>query len=626
MPTQFVSCYVLVYQACRGDRLQMKRARSRSFPNLVMGLLIASLLICALPYGRATAAISWAQRPLRRPSNRDQDAAQRPRLVLLIVVDQFRYDYLTRYGDLFGEKGIGRLLRQGASWTEANYDHMPTYTAPGHAVLMTGAWPSQTGIIANDWYEQSTGRKVKCVTDDSANVLAGRQGEKGYSPRQLLCSTIGDELRLADNDRSKVIGISAKNRSAILPVGRRANAAYWFSDDTGNMASSTYYFNQMPEWVTRFNNQRMADGWFGARWDRLLPEAEYLKRAGKDDVPWENLDKSSNDSNFFPHIITGGAAKPSRPFFKALVYTPFSNDLLLTFAEEAISNEKLGDDNDTDVLSVSFSANDYVGHRFGPNSQEAMDMTLRVDRQIGTLLDFVDARIGLQNTIVIFTADHGASPVPELAALQNLPGRRWQKADMLRLVEDGLKAKYGRKDHPAADYIRSFTNKQETEKGLLNGNFYLNRAALQRDGIDLDECERVVGELAMQMPGAARFFTRAQLENGRISAGDDIARRVLHGFYPQRSGDVIIVFEPYSILFDPPDDPTDPLTSATHGSPYSYDTHVPLIIMGRGFRPGKYTQAATPADLASTLAQVLNVQAPSCAVGRVLAEALGNSP
>ena len=616
MPAQFVSSYMLDYQACRGDRFQMKSARSRRFPRLTLAALFVVLFAFV---------ISWAQRPLRRPSNRDENSAQRPRLVLLIVVDQFRYDYLTRYGDLFGRKGIGRLLRQGASWTETNYDHIPTYTAPGHTVLMTGAWPSQTGIIANEWYEQSTGRRVKSVTDDSTSMLAGKPGEKGYSPRRLLCSTVGDELRLADNDRSKVVGISAKNRSAILPVGRRANAAYWFSDDTGNMTSSTYYFDQMPAWVTRFNSRRMADSWFGARWERLLPEAEYLKRAGKDDVPWENLDKTSNDTNFFPHIVTGGAAKPSRFFYKALVYTPFSNDLLVAFTEEAITNEELGSDTDTDVLSVSFSANDYAGHRFGPNSQEAMDMTLRVDRQIGTLLDFVDARIGLQNTIVIFTADHGASPVPELATLQKLPGRRWQKADMLKLVEDGLKAKYGRRDRPAADYIRTFSNKQDTEEGLLNSNFYLNHAALQRDGIDLDECERVVGELAMQMPGAARFFTRAQLENGRISAGDDVARRVLHGFYPQRSGDVVVVFEPYSILFDPPDDPTDPLSSATHGSPYSYDTHVPLIIMGRGFRPDKYWQAATPADLAPTLAHVLNVQAPSCSIGRVLAEALGNS-
>src|SRR5882762_10139141 len=203
------------YQARRGDRFQMKRARSRRFPSLILGLLIASLLTCALPYGRATAGISWAQRPLRRPTNREEDARKRPRLVLLIVVDQFRYDYLTRYGDLFGEKGIGRLLRQGASWTEANFDHMPTFTAPGHAVFMTGAWPSQTGIIANEWYERDTGRKVKSVTDDSTVKLGGKPGEKGFSPGRLLCSSMGDELRIADGDRSKVIGISAKDRSAI---------------------------------------------------------------------------------------------------------------------------------------------------------------------------------------------------------------------------------------------------------------------------------------------------------------------------------------------------------------------------------------------------------------------------
>jgi len=599
----------------------MKSALSKSVSMLAV-LLVATFLTCALPHGRAT-AVSWEQGS-RRPST-VPGSGGKPRLVLLIVVDQFRYDYLTRYGDLFGRKGIGRLMGQGASWTEANYDHVPTATAPGHATLMTGAWPSLTGIIENEWYEQQTGRRVKAVTDDSTLMLAGKPGEKGYSPRRLLCSTVGDELRAADNDRSKVIGIAAKHRSAIMTAGRRASAAYWFSDDNGNMTSSTYYFDQMPEWVTRFNSRRMADGWFGARWDRLLPESEYLKRAGKDDVPWENLDKTSSDTNYFPHVITGGVAGPSRAFYKALNYTPFSNDLLVAFAEEAISNEGLGDDNETDVLSVSFSANDYAGHRFGPNSQEAMDMTLRVDRQIGTLLDFVDARVGLQNMVVVFTADHGASPVPELAALQKLPGRRWQKADMLRLVQDGLKAKYGRPDRPAADYIRTFTNKLETEEGLLNNNLYLNHAALLRDGVDPDECARVVGELAMQMPGAARFFTRAQLENGRISVGDDVGRRVLHGFYPQRSGDVILVFEPYVNLFDPPDDPMDPRATATHGSPYSYDTHVPLIIMGRSFSRGNYTQAATPADLAPTLAHVLKVQAPSCAVGRVLAEALGSS-
>ena len=595
----------------------MNRFRSKGVlaPLLVLFLALAG----ALP-------ISSAQAPRRTGARREITKASqspRPRLVLLIVVDQFRYDYLSRFGDLFGRDGIGRLMREGALWTEANFDHVPTFTAPGFAVFMTGAGPSQTGIVANEWYERETGRKVKSTTDDSTMMLAGKPGEKGMGPRRLLCSTVGDELRLADNDRSKVIGISQKNRSAILPAGRRANAAYWFSTDNGNIISSTYYFEHLPDWVVRFNDRHLPDALFGARWDRLLPnEAEYLRRAGRDDVPWENLDKSSADTNFFPHVVTGGSTAPDKPFYRALDYTPFSNDVLVALAEEAITNEKLGAGDNTDVLSVGFSANDYVGHRFGPYSQEAMDMTLRVDQQIGKLLDFVDARVGLRNSIVIFTADHGASPVPEQAALQNLAGRRYQKADLVKVAEDGLQARYARKDRPATDYLQTFKNRDEIEQGLLNHNFYLNRVALQRDGVDLEEAERVLGEAVMKVPGVARYFTREQLEKNSISPADPVARRVLHGFYSQRSGDVIIVYEPYAIQFDPPDDPTDPRSSATHGSPYSYDTHVPLIIMGRGFASGRYAQAAAPTDIAPTLAHVLGVEAPSCSAGRVLAEAL----
>ncbi len=586
----------------------MKNRRAKS-------LLIATLLLLL-------AFAFFAQAQPRR-STRASSNKTRPRLVLLIVVDQFRYDYLTRFGDMFGTRGLGRLLREGAFWTDANFDQVPTFTAPGHAVFMTGAWPSQTGIVANDWYEQGTGNRVKSITDDSLMAVGGRDGEKGKSPRRLLCSTVGDELRLADRDQSKVIGISTKDRSAILPAGRHANAAYWFSTDNGNMMSSAYYFNQLPEWVTRFNERHMADKFFAQPWNRVLPdESEYLKRAGKDDVPWENLDKSSNDTNYFPHVVTGGMKTPGRMFYKALQYTPFANDILVAFAEEAIANEKLGARDVPDILSVSFSANDYVGHRFGPYSQEAMDMTLRVDRQIGTLLDFVEAHVGLQNTVVVLTADHGASPVPEQAAIMNLPGKRYQKLDLLDFVEAGLKARYARKDRPANDYVRNFTSKEGTERGIINGNFYLNRAALVRDGIDLDECERVVGELTMRMPGAARYFTRAQLESKSISPTDVVGRRVLNGFYPERSGDVIVVFEPYNILFDLPDEPADPRSTATHGSPYSYDTHVPLIIMGENFSAGHYLQPVTPADIAPTLASLLQIQAPSCSIGRILSEGM----
>ena len=577
------------------------------------GLFAAALLvICCAVF------ISPAQ-PAGQGRGAAPAANNRARLVVLIVVDQFRYDYLTRFGDLFTSRGLGRLVRDGASWTEANYDHVPTQTAPGHATLMTGAWPSETGIIANEWFDVGIEKRITSVTDDDTMMLEGRPGQKGKSPRRLLCSTLGDELRLANNDRSKVIGISVKDRSAILPVGRHANAAYWFSTDTGNMVSSTYYFDQMPQWVARFNARRPADKWFGGEWQRLLPsENEYLKRAGKDDVPWENQDKSSRDTNYFPHRVTGGAEAPGRAFYRALEFTPFTNDLLLTFAKEAIINENLGSDEDPDFLSVSFSANDYVGHRFGPYSQEAMDVTLRVDRQIESLFDFIDARIGLANAVFVFTADHGVSPVPEHGALKKLPSFRVPRDELLKAVKDGLKARYARSDRPADDYIRTFS----TSSGLINNNFYLNRAALARDGIDLDESERVVGEAAMRVPGVARYFTRAQLEKSAPPLSDAVARRVHHGFNPQRSGDVIVVLEPYKLLFSLPEDPADTRSTTTHGSPYGYDTHVPLIIMGRGFLAGSYAQAATPADIATSLAQVLHIQSPSCSVGRVLVEGL----
>jgi predicted AlkP superfamily pyrophosphatase or phosphodiesterase len=583
----------------------MKRLGVRGFTSLIT---VAGLLL--------SFATSLAQTGPARPS----DATERPRLVLLIVVDQFRFDYLTRFSDLFGRNGIGRLVRDGASWTNADYDQVPTYTAPGHASLMTGSWPRQNGIVANDWFERETGRKVSSVTDDATDLLEGRPGAKGYSPRRLLCSTVGDELREASADRSRVIGISAKGRSAILPTGRRASAAYWNSTDNGNMVSSTYYFNRVPDWVAQFNRRRPADSWFGARWERLLPESEYVKRAGKDEVPWENLDKTSNDSNSFPHVITGGARALEKLYYRAIEYSPYANELLLAFAKEAITNEQLGTDKDTDVLSVSFSGNDRVGHRFGPDSHEVMDMVLRVDQQIGSLLDFVDEHVGLRNTIVIFTADHGVAPVPEYRQSRKLAGRRMPEADLRKIIEDGLKAHYGRPGRLANDYIRNFGS--NNEPGVINANIYLNQAALKRDGIDPAECQKVVGDLAMRLPGARRYFRRIQLESNRIPPSDSMARRVKNGFFSSRSGDVILVLEPYNHIFDLPDDPLDTRSTATHGSGYRYDTHVPLIMMGPGFAAGKYARTATPADIAPTLANVLRATVPSCSSGRVLAEAI----
>ena len=554
------------------------------------------------------AAVTLGQ---RRPQS--DTLAKRPRLVLLIVIDQFRYDYLDRFGDLFGANGLRRLWRDGASWTQSNYDHMPTYTAPGHATIMTGAYPAETGIIGNEWLDRATGTRITSVSDSTTKLLGDNQTGGGASPRRLMASTVGDELRLATNDRAKVIGISVKDRSAILPAGRHANAAYWFS--SGKFVSSTYYFNQLPSWVTAFNSPNLANKYFGAKWERLLPENEYIKRAGPDNASWEG--SGPGDTNSFPHTITGGLTAPGTEFYNALDYSPFTNDLLVSFAEQAIANEQLGQDDDTDVLTVSFSANDFVGHRYGPYSQEAMDITLRVDRQIAGLLDFVQERVGLSNTLIAFTADHGVSPSPEHAAALGLGGARIKTADLFATIGKAISARYnphGKSPDPSADYLLKINESGTMREVFINGNLYFNYDALRRDGVSVEELSQVVVSAALTVPGVARAFSRTQLLRGETSITDPIERRVLHGFYPARSGDVVLVPEPYKYLGD--------TLPATHGSPYSYDTHVPTIIMGPGINPGRYFEPATPADIAPTLAAVLRVTPPTSATGRVLIEAI----
>ncbi|HEV2859396.1 MAG TPA: alkaline phosphatase family protein [Pyrinomonadaceae bacterium] len=544
--------------------------------------------------------------PAARPQARaPQPQGARPRLVLLIVVDQFRYDYLERFGDLFAAGGLRRLMREGASWTEANYDHVPTETAPGHATLMTGAWPAETGIISNEWYDRESNRRIANSSDPGARLLGGGPSENASSPRNLLVSTLGDELKLATAGRAKVVGVSIKDRGAILPAGRMADAAYWYSSQTGRFVSSTYYFDRLPDWVTAFGAAHPAGEFYGKTWDRLLDKKEYDLRAGPDDAPWER--GNGKQPTTLPQKITGGETAPGPAFYEALNYSPFSNDLLVSFAEEAIRNERLGEDSDTDVLTVSFSANDLVGHRYGPYSHELMDMTVRVDRHIERLLSFVDSRVGLRNTLVAFTADHGVAPFTEHARQLRLPGGYVGTTDLNNAVRNRLKARFGKggdKDN-TADYVLAYGNSM----------FYFNRAALDRDGVRQEDVERVAGEAAMTVPGVSRFFTRTQLVSGAVSPADAVARRVLHGFNPRRSGDVVIIQEPYKYL-------TDSTYIAIHGTPYSYDTHVPVIVMGAGVAPGRYAEAASPADIAPTLARLLRVQPPSNAMGRVLAEAM----
>ena len=581
---------------------------------LALRLLVALALLLSASASARQSRGGRERAPGAARTNASRLRPARPRLVLLVAVDQFRYDYLERFGDLFAADGIRRLLREGASWAECDYDHVPTETAPGHATMLTGAWPAETGIIANLWFDRAAGRTVENVRDDTVRTLGGAAADAPSSPRNLLASTLGDELKLATAGRARVVGVSLKNRAAILPAGRMADAAYWYSSQTGEFVSSTYYLKSLPDWVTRFNAERRAARFCGSAWERLRPAADYDRRAGSDKAAWENGDgktpfetpTAGKTLYEFPHVVPGKPEAPNAACYDAITYTPFANDLLVSFAEAALASERLGEDAETDVLTVSFSANDIVGHRYGPYSHEAMDMTLRVDRQIARLLAAVDARVGLDNTVVVFTADHGVAPSPEQAAQSGLPGGRVKVSDVMAAVRVAVRARFGRAgdSDATADYVQTFSN----------GQIYFNRAALVRDGVRAEEIERVAGEAALSVPGVARYFTRTQLAAGAVAAGDALARRVLHGFNPRRSGDVVLIQEAYKYL-------SDYFVVANHGAPYSYDTHVPLVIAGGGLKAGRYLNASTPADIAPTLARILNVQAPSNATGRVLSEA-----
>lgn len=526
---------------------------------------------------------------------RASTAANKVRLVVGIAIDQFRYDYLTRFEDQFGEGGFKRLLNGGANFTNANYIHTPTFTACGHATFMSGATPAMNGIIANEWYDRETGKVVTSVSDNKTKLLGGNPGASGSSPHRLIGSTLGDEMKrttIGLSAGAKVIGISHKDRSAILPAGKRPDGAYWFSLDNGNFISSDYYFPDLPEWVKRFNREQHCNNYFGAKWERLLPAAAY-NRSLPDDAAGEN----SPFGNVFPHVITGGKEKLEKEFYEDFGTTPFANDYLLDFAKATIENERLGADEVTDLLTISFSANDLVGHKFGPFSQEVQDITLRTDRTIAALLKFLDQKVGAGQWVAALTADHGVAPIPEQTQKLGYGGRVSSK-QITDAIEMALDKQFGEEK-----WLLSFTY----------GNAYLDEAVVARRKITVEEAERVASQAVMKIPGVAECFTHTQLLSGRLPA-NAIAQSVAHGFFASRNGNLIVIPRPFYLLAS-----TD---ATTHGSPYSYDTHVPVILYGAGITAGSYAHAISPADIAPTLAALLKIEPPSNNVGRILTEAI----
>ena len=517
-----------------------------------------------------------------------------------IVVDQMRYDFLYRYWDKYGTDGFRRLLREGYNCRNTHYNYTPTYTGPGHASIYTGTTPAVHGIVGNDWFvcEEEVG--TYCTTDKGVTSVGNQSVAGQMSPRLLLTTTITDELRLATNQQSKVIGVALKDRGAILPAGHLANAAYWFDGLDGNWITSSYYTAALPGWVNEFNGQKLAEKYLSQTWNTLLPLSRYTESTA-DDVPWESP-FAGQQKPVFPYEL----AKLRGADYNLIRTTPWGNTLTKDFAVAAIKGEQLGQGSQTDFLCLSFSSTDYLGHQFGPNSIEVEDTYLRLDRDIAELLQFLDRQLGKDNVLLFLTADHGAAHAPEYLKSMKTP------AGSLRISAP-------------ADSIRAFLNrtygKQKWMLAYDNQQVYLNRALMARHKLPLAEVQQRVADFALSLKGVARTVTAHNLHTTYWASGP--FSFVQRGHYPRRSGDVYLVLEPgyfeaYSERL---------LTQGTtHGTHAPYDTHVPLLWYGWRIAQGEAADYVQITDIAPTVAQLLHIQEPNGCTGTPILKLLQPLP
>lgn len=556
------------------------------FPNpLMMKIQLLSLYLLFSAY-----------LPITQAAPRNQD----PKLVVAIVVDQLCYEYLERFYHQFGDGGLKLLTDQGAFMTAAQYDYSPTITAPGHASFFSGSSPMMHGILGNDWYDKRTGQNVYCVQDpDVTGVGTEPEAKAGkMSPRNFIGATVADQMRL--HWGSKVVALSIKDRGAILPGGKKPAGAYWFESATGHFITSSYYMQELPAWVNTFNDRKLPESFIGQTWDRLLDEKEY---PNPDDVEGEST-LSGETTRTFPHQVI----KEEKDGYETVLSTPFGNQLLAEFAKAAIEGEKLGQGSRPDLLCVSFSTNDYCGHKFGPYSQEVHDITLRMDRQFKDFFTYLDQKIGMANVTLVLTADHAVCPIPEQARTQGLDGGRPPMSDMMADLQNKMVERFG----PGRYFHGGRLGNRPT---LSNNNLYFNHPLLQEKQLSPETVTAFVREWAFSTGVIHAVYGRDQLLDGR--APGILGQRVMKGFNGERSGDLVFVLKPYLI-------PGSGKAGAgtTHGSAYSYDTHVPVIFYGSAFKAGRYADAFNVTDIASTLCAALGILEPPMNMGTPMVKIL----
>ncbi len=504
----------------------------------------------------------WLLAAERTPA--DEVAA--PRLVVVLVIDQFRADYLVRFRDRFGPDGFNRLLREGANFVSCFYPYANTVTAAGHATLATGTTPDRHGITGNSWYDTRRKRVVAAVWDKSSPVVGTTSNLSGVSLRNLVGSTLSDELHLSTGGEAKVFGVAIKDRSAVFSTGRSASGAYWYDYLTGRFITSRYYRKKLPDWVTAFNEQRGPDRYYGKQW-------------------------KVGDQVFFS--LTTESGRPDAHFYNGLPYTPYGNELVLDFARELMEQEGLGEDGVTDFLFIGFSSNDAAGHRWGPYSDQVAAMIRWTDAQIAGLLHYLDQRVGAENYWFALSADHGVAPLVAQARARGIQARTINVRAVQETVEKALAERWGK-----GEWL------------IPRAGFIFNRKTLRRYDVSVDEAIQVLGEAAMSFDGIIGYV------GARVSSLDAVTTEaVRRSFYSERSPDVRLIWEEFA-------SPESQQSIALHGTHYSYDTHVPLIFFGGAFRPGTYPERVSTTDLAPTLAAALGLSPPARATGNVLAQAL----
>jgi predicted AlkP superfamily pyrophosphatase or phosphodiesterase len=513
-----------------------------------------------------------------------------PKLVIGIVVDQMAYDFIPRYWNKYSDNGFKKLINDGFFCKNANYIHFPTYTAVGHTCLYTGTVPAINGISSNDWLDRGKTKYRYCADDSTVHTVGGNPKEGNMAPTSLLVNTITDQLRISNDMNSKVIGIALKDRGGIFPAGHKANAAYWYDAVTKNWITSSYYMQSLPAWVNDFNKKGLPDKYLNTIWNTLLPIEQYTESTS-DDNGFEEKFKGE-ERPVFPHDLP--KLRNKNP--NILRYSPFGNTLTKDFAIETIKSENLGSGGYTDFLCVSFSSTDYVGHKFGPNSIEVEDTYLRMDLELSELLDYADKTLGKENVLVFLTADHGICSNPEYLKTKTIDAGSFFHKVVLDSVNCFLKREY------KIDSLARF---------FMNQQVYLNRERITNSGLSIDEvADKTTAYFKSSVPGVADVFTSNDIKSGKdLGPYGELFK---NGFYETRCGEVFVNYKPYWI--------EDRIRGAEHGSPYEYDTHVPLIFYGWKIPKGESNEPVKMTDVTPTLAVLLGIQPPEGCIGKPIKE------